>query len=343
MKSDEAVCFEILPKVSRSFALAIEALPQPLKTQVCVAYLLCRIVDTIEDHPYLPQRTPYFDAFDFLLHAPASTQSPEFSTLSALTPPQSGDAELYRVLKEVFAVYWEFPVPVRGVLLKNILEMSQGMRGYTAQAGGIVLQTNDDLDRYCYYVAGTVGNLLTEIFFLFLNSGNSCSGYGETWRKRQSARGYHFALGLQKVNMVKDVVKDLRERGSLFVPQDWLNTFEVTPADLLQGEKNPRVRALLYYFLRQAAEHLEAAKDYILELPAAPRGLRLFCIWPYVMAIETLRLATQKSGLFTADHEVKVSRKEMYRMMKATEFLAKSRPALQVFLNHKLGRLMDSI
>src|ERR1700749_864412 len=42
-------CRNMLPKVSRTFALNIPVLPQPLDLVVTVAYLLCRIADTVED------------------------------------------------------------------------------------------------------------------------------------------------------------------------------------------------------------------------------------------------------------------------------------------------------
>ncbi|MDP7111678.1 MAG: squalene/phytoene synthase family protein, partial [Myxococcota bacterium] len=63
--SDEAVCIELLPRVSRTFALSIEALPEPLRRAVRAAYLLCRIVDTIEDDPALraAERARMFDLF----------------------------------------------------------------------------------------------------------------------------------------------------------------------------------------------------------------------------------------------------------------------------------------
>ncbi|RPI31106.1 MAG: hypothetical protein EHM70_12305, partial [Chloroflexota bacterium] len=36
-------------KVSRSFAVVVAALEEPLKTQMATAYLLCRVIDNIED------------------------------------------------------------------------------------------------------------------------------------------------------------------------------------------------------------------------------------------------------------------------------------------------------
>ncbi|MGH7690424.1 MAG: squalene/phytoene synthase family protein, partial [Gemmatimonadaceae bacterium] len=50
---NEALRFsrEILPSVSRTFALSIRVLPGQLGAAVNCAYLLCRIADTIEDDP----------------------------------------------------------------------------------------------------------------------------------------------------------------------------------------------------------------------------------------------------------------------------------------------------
>ena len=45
---------EILPAVSRTFALSIRVLPGELGRAVLAAYLLCRIADTLEDEPVLP-------------------------------------------------------------------------------------------------------------------------------------------------------------------------------------------------------------------------------------------------------------------------------------------------
>jgi farnesyl-diphosphate farnesyltransferase len=53
VSSDEVYQDQILPHVSRTFALTIPQLPLGLRTAVTNAYLLCRIADTIEDEPAL--------------------------------------------------------------------------------------------------------------------------------------------------------------------------------------------------------------------------------------------------------------------------------------------------
>jgi farnesyl-diphosphate farnesyltransferase len=69
VSSDEAYQDQILPHVSRTFALTIPELPPALRTSVTCAYLLCRIADTIEDEPALspPETLDFLQRFSALL------------------------------------------------------------------------------------------------------------------------------------------------------------------------------------------------------------------------------------------------------------------------------------
>lgn len=328
------ISYGLLPKVSRSFALAIEALPEPVRSYICTAYLLCRIVDTIEDHPTLADKPKHFDQFDHCLLNIEKWNELDFTLLENMQPPQSWDAELVAQSRAVFELMSSYPDEVRKILKTNIHEMSVGMRDYTARGGQSAIELNDtaDLDRYCYYVAGTVGNLLTEVFAYH------CGITDAQWIKRQKERGYHFAQGLQKVNIIKDVVADF-ERGSVFMPRQWLIDFGVTRADLVNGTSNPAVRQLLQFFIRHTTDHLEKARDYILALPSNQKGIRLFCIWPYTMALDTLRIATSRDGLFTSNHEIKVPRTQMFKMMAMTKLLAPWSMPLRFYFNNKISEL----
>ena len=59
-----------------------------------------------------------------------------------------------------------------------------------------------DLERYCYYVAGTVGHLLTDVFLIGAPQTQAAR------RLRQHAEG--FGLLLQMTNIVKDVTDDAK-------------------------------------------------------------------------------------------------------------------------------------
>ncbi len=65
VSSDEVYQDQILPHVSRTFALTIPQLPPALSIPVTSAYLLCRIADTIEDEPALsaPETLAFLQRF----------------------------------------------------------------------------------------------------------------------------------------------------------------------------------------------------------------------------------------------------------------------------------------
>ncbi|MFB6128786.1 MAG: squalene/phytoene synthase family protein [Halorhabdus sp.] len=51
---DAEWCYEAVQGVSRTFALTVEALEEPMASQIGLGYLLCRIADTIEDAGHIP-------------------------------------------------------------------------------------------------------------------------------------------------------------------------------------------------------------------------------------------------------------------------------------------------
>ena len=69
--SDREFCQDMLPKVSRTFAVCITLLPQDLEHSVLIAYLLCRVADTLEDSPVLlpPEKTKLLDTLSRCLDA----------------------------------------------------------------------------------------------------------------------------------------------------------------------------------------------------------------------------------------------------------------------------------
>src|SRR3990172_68725 len=71
-----AFCQQILPDVSRSFALIIPRCPAPIDGALCVGYLLCRVADTIEDEPTLndAQRARLYDSLLAAVDQPACPQ-----------------------------------------------------------------------------------------------------------------------------------------------------------------------------------------------------------------------------------------------------------------------------
>ena len=160
---------EILIGVSRTFALTIPELPGQLRTVVANAYLLCRIADTIEDEPALDaQAKAHFQQqFSAIIadkaccHAFARELAPLLSeaTLEA-------EHDLIRNTHQVIAVTRSFTTQQQNALFRCVQVMGRGMSRYQHGVDLHGLDTQRDLDDYCYFVAGVVGEMLTELFCL---------------------------------------------------------------------------------------------------------------------------------------------------------------------------------
>ncbi|NUP14226.1 MAG: squalene/phytoene synthase family protein [Polyangiaceae bacterium] len=289
--ADRAFCDATLPGVSRTFALSIQALPPDLSAAIGVAYLLCRVVDTVEDDrrktPVM--RAALFDLFDRALKAAADGDG----SLATAFEDGSRDAELGVTESEktlctgagaVFRTYASLPPEQRDAIYPSVAEMSRGMRSYSERAdqeGGLKLRDLEDLEKYCYYVAGTVGELLTALFRL-------SSGVDDKTRAELEQRAVSFGLGLQLVNILKDVAEDAL-RGDCFLPQKQAKELGLDLASIMTPSERPKGLALLRAVSARARHHLDRAEEYTLLWPANAAEIRLFCTVPLALALATLR------------------------------------------------------
>src|SRR4051812_29630021 len=156
---------EILPAVSRTFALSIRVLPGALGRSVLTAYLLCRIADTLEDEPAMAAEDKAA-LLDDLLHCfdePAAADA-----FPAKLASLSGDAAHVRLANRtdlVFVLYRALPLGTQAHVRRWVGEMILGMKKFVVlYPHGIRIQSLDEYKEYCYYVAGTVGYLLTDLW-----------------------------------------------------------------------------------------------------------------------------------------------------------------------------------
>jgi farnesyl-diphosphate farnesyltransferase len=269
----------LLVRTSRTFALAIPELPEPLRREVGVAYLLFRIADTFEDATRWPRadRLAALAAFDRLLGAPAqagSRASPRpldearglaESWVDARPCDHEGYLELLAAVPGVLGELDVIKPSRRAAIVRHTLRTSQGMAEFVSagtEDGNLRLGTLGDLQHYCYIVAGIVGELLTELFLDFAPS-------VERVRQTLVERAARFGEGLQLVNILKDADSDARH-GRVYLPPEL-----------------PRSRILAL-----ARADLDAATEYVLALQSAgaPRGLVGFTALPVLLARATLDL-----------------------------------------------------
>jgi farnesyl-diphosphate farnesyltransferase len=308
---DLAFCNELLGEVSRTFALSIQSLPDSLRNAVCIAYLLCRTVDTVEDDRRVTPvfRRALFDSFDAALSAAAEgdpAPSLAFEDLAAAAELGDGyEALLCKQAGAVFRAFAALSPEERGIIEPRLLEMSRGMRAYSERAeseGRLQIRDLPDLELYCYYVAGTVGELLTDLFML------ACP-VDPKRRGELIARSVRFGLALQLVNILKDVVED-SERGACFLPTSVASEHGLDLSRLLAPEERARGLTVLRKLARRSREHLAEAEQYtrLWPLTAAGREVRLFCAGPLALALGTLREVEHGDDALRGDRAPTVSR-----------------------------------
>src|SRR3569623_2311474 len=170
--SDADALQALLQKTSRTLALSIPMLPQPLRTESGVAYLLFRIIDTFEDATAWPpaERQKALRDFVALMDDDSDDDAARAAADSWLRHPpidHAGYRELLGETSRVLGWYRRLTAPARGQMRTHVERSAQGMGRFDARTdgGGVLrLETMADLHDYCYVVAGIVGEMLTELF-----------------------------------------------------------------------------------------------------------------------------------------------------------------------------------
>ncbi len=306
----------ILQKVSRTYALTIRSLGQPFREPVLVGYLLCRIADTYEDSESLPYEAK-IKALTLFLDLLRDGDDPvKLNELKAqLTPFSIDDDEEFLAIYPELTIeqYRTFDEKVQAIMLNTVSEMVEGMKETVTKQhtqGTIGTDTEEELEQYCYYVAGTVGNMLTELFYL------QSPWITKKLNEEMKSLNQSFGQALQLTNIIKDAMGDLK-RGVSFIPKDLAREYKVDPDTLYLMENREAAKKVMNHLILKATKNLNEALDYCLMIPKQEPRMRLFLIMPVLFAIKTLGAAMDNyDELLDPDAKVKISRGEVKRIIK---------------------------
>ena len=239
---------ETLKQTSRTFYIPIVRLPGELQDAVASAYLCMRAIDEIEDTPDLDNQTKARLLRSVSLRLQSITDPDSYFHIGADLTNYSA------ILPEVSLRIGEWASLAPQSIAPRICDATAAMAdrmAYWAEQNWTI-NTEADLDRYTFSVAGAVGLLLSDLW----------SWYDGTQTNRTQAIG--FGRGLQAVNIVRNQSEDI-QRGVSFIPDGWTN------------------RDIQDY----ARKQLKQANLYIESLPKGSPALS-FCQIPYVLAKGTL-------------------------------------------------------
>ena len=225
-------CREVAKREARNFYFAFLTLPPAKRQAIYTVYAFARICDDIADGD-----------------APAEAKL-------------TGLAEVRRSLDQAYAGDPEGPVftALADVAATYHIEQSR----FQALVGGVEMDTAqsryatfEDLRRYCYGVASTVGLICVEVF-----------GYA-----RPEARCYAVDLGLamQLTNILRDIQEDA-ERGRIYIPQDELARFSYSEEELSRGVVNRCFIELMRFQAERARSYYISSARLLPLVPVRSRA-----------------------------------------------------------------------
>ncbi|CAN0625800.1 farnesyl-diphosphate farnesyltransferase [Burkholderia multivorans] len=332
---------ELLKNVSRSFYLTLRVLPDGMRDPVGLAYLLARAADTIADTALVApgRRAELLTALrtnvERLDDGDALSRA-----LDDVTRLQADSHEhiLLGSMRPMLALLRAQAAGDRAAIQKVVATLTSGMEFDLGtfpdeQSGQVVaLAGRDDLDRYTYLVAGCVGEFWTDMTGAHTRA-------ARRWNlPDMREKGIRFGKALQMTNILRDCPKDLRI-GRCYLPRDVLAAHGLTVDELLSPAASGRARGALFDLLRTALAQYRDACAYTLAIPRRFVRLRLACLWPILIGLETLELLARHDAWLDPASPAKVPRKRVYRIMAGSLAIVGSNAAIR----SRVTRLVDAV
>ncbi len=326
-RGEEEFQMYLLKGVSRTFALTIPQLPPPLRYAVSNAYLLCRTIDTIEDEPHLSiqDKRKYCRRFIQVLARKEDAETFGEDLMPLLSNNTiSAEKELVKDIDRVVQITHDLAPSQQEALIRCVSIMSEGMIYFQENESIHGLSDMKELDRYCYYVAGVVGEMLTDLF---------CHHNPDMQKnyEQMMAIAPSFGQGLQMTNILKDIWEDYK-RGACWMPRDIFANVGFDLSDLPTQQNKAGFKRGLEKLIGIAHAHLNNAMTYTLMIPPNETGMRKFCLWALGMAVLTLQKINRNKD-YKSGVEVKIPRKSVKAIVMATQLTVRSNTLLKTLFN----------
>jgi phytoene synthase len=235
-----AVCRGITRSQAKNFYYGFLVLPKRKRQALCAVYAFMRRCDDIADDPALPalERRGRLEQWLEAFHAAQAGRPTDDPILLALTDTQRR---------------FHIPLGLLDALAYGTAMDLEASEQETSAAGTkIQYRTFRDLERYCYHVASVVGLVSIRIF-----------GYSDPGAEALAER---CGLAFQLTNIIRDVQEDAR-LGRIYLPEEDLERFRISAAELETGPDAARFRPLLQFEAQRAFEYYRAG-DELLRLVA---------------------------------------------------------------------------
>lgn len=319
--SDHVLLGDVLKRVSRSFYLTLAMLPQAVRSQIGLAYLFARAADTIADTGDLDDavRLQCLQQLkrQFGQEAPEWNVIQDIQAQVIIKQANLDERRLLEKLEQCFRVYQGFDPLDRSHIAQVVSVLIGGMEFDLQQfpkskgQGVRALTDVQDFEYYTYAVAGCVGEFWTTMICEHLPG---LRGWDQSL---MIPLGIRYGKGLQMVNILRDLPKDL-QKGRCYIPEALLKQVNLSPEQLLDQSSAKAFRPLFRQLIQEARDHLDQGWRYTMAIPRMQIRLRLACMWPLLIGIQTLQALSVAPHILHPDISTKIARRDVYCIVAAT-------------------------
>jgi len=270
------LCRQITAKYAKTFYLGALLMPEAKRRAIWAIYAWCRRTDELVDGPQSVNTTD--ETLD--------RWEQQLESVFAGVPQDDQDVALVDTLQR-------YPMDI-----EPFRDMIAGQRMDLYRSR---YETFEELNLYCYRVAGTVGLMSTAVI------GVDTTNYTAPWNQDREIyipTEEAIALGIanQLTNILRDVGEDAR-RGRIYLPLEELALFNYTEADLFNGVVDDRWRELMRFQIQRARKYFVLAEKGIRALSSDSR----WPIWAALMLYQRILNAIERNNYDVFRHRAYVS------------------------------------
>lgn len=331
----------LLKSVSRSFYLTLRVLPEGMRDPVGLAYLLARAADTIADTSLIAPEKRMELLLSLRSQVNGLPDEEALARIMAEVAPRQKDSDekvLLESLGPALSVLSQFSEFDREAVRDIVTTLTRGMefdlRTFPDESSGHIaaLQEFAELDQYTYMVAGCVGEFWTKMTYAH------SPGTFKSNSEGIAERGIRLGKALQMTNVLRDCGKDLRI-GRCYLPATMLARAGLAPQDLLLPEMSLRARPVLYELVRKALDCYRDGIEYTLALSIFSARLRLACLWPLLIGLETVWLLVRNDQWLDPAKASKIRREDVYRIVTLSAPLVASNGLLRIWFERLIAKI----
>jgi 15-cis-phytoene synthase len=227
------ICRQITAEYAKTFYFGTLLMPKEKSKAIWAIYAWCRLTDELVDGAKAQYTTK----------ETLAEWEQQLESVFAGQPVDDTDVALVDTIQS-------FPMdiqPFRDMIAGQRMDLTYNR-----------YQTFEELQLYCYRVAGTVGLMSNAV----LGIGSNQSGV--PWERERpiyvpTQEAVALGMAMQLTNILRDVGEDL-QRDRIYLPLEDLHAFNYTETDLVAGIVDERWKAMMQFQIKRAREYYRQAE-----------------------------------------------------------------------------------